>query len=256
VAANAYLQQDQPAGVPPLTLTGERTLPDVPAENYWYRRHLAVYEWIARRVVGQRVVDMASGEGYGAAVLAGTAVSVLGVEANLEAFDHARLRYLAPNLSFERGMVEIHGAPGGYDAVVFLQTIEHVSDPTAVLAHMRSLLAPGGVVYVSTPNVLRLAPAGASKSDNPWHLREYRAAEFEALCRGVFGSRVVLGLHHARLLHAHELALATGWDRVHRGLRITDAFYGRFTSAISTRDFALRSTQLERALDFLAILRL
>ena len=44
-----YFQPDQPDGVPPLELTGERTLPDVPEENYWYRRHLAVYEWIAAR---------------------------------------------------------------------------------------------------------------------------------------------------------------------------------------------------------------
>ena len=41
-----------PTGVPPLELTGERTLPDVPEENYWFRRHLAVYEWIAERVGG------------------------------------------------------------------------------------------------------------------------------------------------------------------------------------------------------------
>ena len=47
-----HLQQNQPAGVPPLALTGERTLPDVPEENYWFRRHLAVYEWIAARVAG------------------------------------------------------------------------------------------------------------------------------------------------------------------------------------------------------------
>ena len=47
---NAYVQRDQPPGVPPLELTGERTLPDVPAENYWFRRHLAVYEWIGARV--------------------------------------------------------------------------------------------------------------------------------------------------------------------------------------------------------------
>ena len=73
---NAYLQQNQPPGVPPLELTGERTLPDVPAENYWYRRHLAVYEWIGSRVAGGRVLDMACGEGYGSAVLAGTAGSV------------------------------------------------------------------------------------------------------------------------------------------------------------------------------------
>jgi hypothetical protein len=54
-----YLQDDQPEGVPPLALTGERTLPDVPEENYWFRRHLAVYEWIAARVGGMDVVDMA-----------------------------------------------------------------------------------------------------------------------------------------------------------------------------------------------------
>src|SRR5215211_3710042 len=86
-----YLQRDQPAGVEPLALTGERTLPDVPEENYWYRRHLVVYEWIARRVAGLRVVDMACGEGYGSEVLAGSAAAVVGVDANPEAHDHARL---------------------------------------------------------------------------------------------------------------------------------------------------------------------
>ena len=65
--ADLYVQRDQPPGVPPLHLTGERTLPDVPEENYWYRRHLAVYEWIAQRVHGRRVVDLACGEGYGSA---------------------------------------------------------------------------------------------------------------------------------------------------------------------------------------------
>jgi len=61
-----YVQRDQPPGVPPLHLTGERTLPDVPEENYWYQRHLVVYRWIAERVDGLHVVDVASGEGYGA----------------------------------------------------------------------------------------------------------------------------------------------------------------------------------------------
>ena len=70
-----YVQRDQPPGVPPLHLTGERTLPDVPEENYWYRRHLAVYEWIAQRVHGRRIVDLACGEGYGSAVLGRTAAS-------------------------------------------------------------------------------------------------------------------------------------------------------------------------------------
>jgi 2-polyprenyl-3-methyl-5-hydroxy-6-metoxy-1,4-benzoquinol methylase len=250
-----YVQQNQPPGVPPLELTGERTLPDVPAENYWYRRHLAVYEWIAARVAGGAVLDMACGEGYGSAVLAGTAASVLGVDGNPEAHEHARLKYTRPGLSFEWGAVETFGAAGSFDAVVFLQTIEHVADPAAVLAHFRSLLRPGGVVYVSTPNVLTLAPPGAAKSDNPWHLREYRAEEFASLCRGVFGSVEVLGLFHARKLLAHERALRLGWDALHARLGITKRFYDRFTPAISSRDFALKARGLERALDFLAVCR-
>jgi SAM-dependent methyltransferase len=250
---NSYLQQNQPPGVPPLELTGERTLPDVPAENYWYRRHLAVYEWIAERVAGSRVLDMACGEGYGSYALRTTAASVVGVDGNPEAHEHARLRYTRPGLSFEWGAVETYGEPGSFDAVVFLQTIEHVADPAAVLAHFRSLLSPGGVAYVSTPNVLTLAPPGAAKSDNPWHLREYRAEEFASLCRGEFARVEMLGLFHARKLRAHEVALRLGWDRVHRRVGLTERFYGWFTPAISSRDFALRAGGLDRALDFLAV---
>jgi SAM-dependent methyltransferase len=149
--------------------------------------------------------------------------------------------------------VETFREPGAYDAVVFLQTIEHVVDPPAVLAHFRSILRPGGVAYVSTPNVLTLAPPGAAKSENPWHLREYRASQFAELCRGTFGRVEMLGLFHARKLRAHEVALKLGWDRVHRSLGITQAFYDRFTPAIAATDFALRPDGLDRALDFLAI---
>jgi 2-polyprenyl-3-methyl-5-hydroxy-6-metoxy-1,4-benzoquinol methylase len=255
MSVSAHTQRDQPPGVPPLELTGERTLPDVPAENYWYRRHLAVYEWIGARVVGKRVLDMACGEGYGSAVLARGAESVLGVDANPQAFEHARLRYARQNLRFERGMVENHGEPGAYDAVVFLQTIEHVQDPLAVLRHFRSLLAPGGAVYVSTPNVLTLAPPGADKSSNPWHIKEYRAHEVDALCRTVFGHVELLGLFHARKLRIHEFALAGGWDAVHTRLGLTKPFYDRFTPAISARDFTLRPSGLDGALDFLAVCR-
>jgi SAM-dependent methyltransferase len=246
-----YEQRDQPAGVPPLRLTGERTLPDVPEENYWYRRHLAVYEWIGARTIGGRVVDMACGEGYGSEVLSRSAGSVVGVDANPEAHEHARLRYQRQNLRFERDLVESFSEP--CDAVVFLQTIEHVQDPGAILEHFKDMLEPGGVAYVSTPNLLTLAPPGAEKSDNPWHVKEYRAAEFRELCESHFESVELFGLFHARKLRAHELALKGGWDAVHARLGITKPFYDRFTPAISARDFALRSDGLERALDFIAV---
>jgi SAM-dependent methyltransferase len=243
-----HRQQDQPAGVPPLQLTGERTLPDLPEENYWFRRHLAVYEWIAERCAGQRVADLACGEGYGAAVLARRAAEVVGVDANPEAHEHARLKYTAPGLRFERGLVEQFAEPR--DAIVFLQTIEHVEEPEALL---RGFAAKAPVSYVSTPNRLTLAPRGAEKSDNPWHLREYTIEEYRELLEPCFSRVEILGLFHARKLRVHEVAIRYGWDRVHPALRITKPFYDRFVPAITARDFALREDNLDAALDFVAV---
>jgi 2-polyprenyl-3-methyl-5-hydroxy-6-metoxy-1,4-benzoquinol methylase len=250
-----YLQRDQPPGVPPLALDGERTLPDVPEENYWFRRHVAVYEWVADRVAGRRVIDMATGEGYGADLLATRAASVVGVEANADAFEHARLRYRRANLRFERSMVEVYAEP--CDAVVFLQTIEHVRDPDAVLEHFKAMLAPGGLVVVSTPNVLTLAPPGEERSANPWHVREYRPAEFAALCAAHFAHVELHGLFHARKLALHQVAIdRLGWDGIHRRLGLTQRFYDRFVPAIAASDFALRAGRdLDRALDLVAVLR-
>jgi 2-polyprenyl-3-methyl-5-hydroxy-6-metoxy-1,4-benzoquinol methylase len=263
VPAVRYQQRDQPEGVPALALTGERTLPDVPEENYWFRRHLVVYLWIGARVEGLRVLDMACGEGYGSDALARTAASVVGVDANPGAYEHARLRYSRPNLRFVLGLAETFAEES--DAVVFLQTIEHLHDPGAALERFRGLVGgerPGrpdrGTVFVSTPNVLTLAPNGASRSDNPWHVHEYRAQEFERLCRAHYASVELYGLFHARKLRAHELALRLGWDAVHSRLGLTRRFYDWFTPAIAASDFALRGAadaDLDQALDFLAICR-
>jgi 2-polyprenyl-3-methyl-5-hydroxy-6-metoxy-1,4-benzoquinol methylase len=251
-----YLQRDQPPGVPPLELTGERTLPDVPEENYWFRRHLVVYEWIARRVAGLDAIDMACGEGYGADVLARAARGVVGVDANPEAHEHARLRYERDNLRFARDLVQTY--TGEADAISFLQTIEHVEEPGDVLEHFKTLLRPGGTAYISTPNVLTLAPKGAERSGNPWHVREYRAEEFAGMLAAHFDTVELYGLYHVRKLRVHDWALKVGWDRVHPRVGLTGWFYGWFTPAISTGDFRLRAgvpAALQRALDFVAVCR-
>jgi len=244
-----YLQADQPEGVPPLELTGERTLPDVPEENYWYRRHLAVYEWIAERMGGRKVVDLACGEGYGSDLLARSAAAVIGVDANPEAYEHARLRYWHPNLEFRRELVEDFRDP--VDAVVFLQTIEHIHEPEKLLAHFAQI-AP--LSYVSTPNRITLAGPDAEKSENPWHLKEYDIGEYRELLEPHFSKVEILGVFHARKLRAQEIALKLGWDRVHRELHITKPFYDRFVPAIRSNDFRLGAGgKLDRALDFVAV---
>jgi 2-polyprenyl-3-methyl-5-hydroxy-6-metoxy-1,4-benzoquinol methylase len=255
VTTETFVQKGQPEGVPPLELTGERTLPDVPEENYWFQRHLVVYEWIAERCGGLRVVDMACGEGYGSQVLARTAASVTGVDANPEAHAHAKAKYTSATLRFERALVETYAEP--CDAIVFLQTIEHVQDLGAILEHFKRQLEPGGVAFVSTPNVLTLAPNG-ERSDNPWHVYEYRPEEYAELCRRHFGSVELYGLFHARKLKAQDLAIRVGWDWLHPRLRITKPFYDRFVPAINVGDFTLRAGSphdLHGALDLVTVLR-
>ena len=124
--------------MPPLPLTGERTLPDVPEENYWFRRHLAVYEWIAARVRGAagRRPRVRRGLRRRPARRRPPPRSS-GVDANPEAHEHARLRYRRPNLRFERTLVESFDEP--CDAIVFLQTIEHIEDPGALLDRFAEL---------------------------------------------------------------------------------------------------------------------
>lgn len=175
---------------------------------------------------------------------------MVGVDANPQAHEHARLRYVRANLRFARDMVQTFAEP--CDAVVFLQTVEHLRNPGEVLEHFKTL-AP--VAYISTPNVLTLAPTGAQRSGNPWHVHEYRAEEFGSLLEAHFAQVELLGLFHARKLRAHELALRAGWDTVHRRLGLTHPFYDRFTPAIDVRDFALRAERLDRALDFVAVCR-
>ena len=175
---------------------------------------------------------MACGEGYGTAVLAERAVRATGVDANPEAHEHARLKYTRPGVRFVRDLVETYSEP--CDAVVFLQTIEHVQEPGAVLDHFKSILRPGGTAYVSTPNVLTLAPPGAEKSGNPWHVKEYRASEFRELCEASFEQVELHGLFHARKLKVHEKAIEAGWDSLHPRLGVTKPFYDRFTPAISS----------------------
>ena len=161
------------------------------------------------------------------------------------------------NLRFVRTMVETYDEP--CDALVFLQTIEHVQDPGAVLARFRELVGPGGrrVRLDAERADARAARRGALGQPlarlrvPPRGVRTRCAARTSARC-GCYG------LFHARKLALHAAALRLGWDAVHARLGMTKRFYDRFVPAIDARDFALRpgsARELRGALDLVAVLR-
>lgn len=76
-----------------MMLTGERTIPGLDIENYWFRRHEVVYQRLAERCVGREVLEAGCGEGYGADLIAGVARRVIAVDYDESAVAHVRARY-------------------------------------------------------------------------------------------------------------------------------------------------------------------
>jgi SAM-dependent methyltransferase len=189
----------------PLPLTGERTVPGVPSENYWFRRHEAAYLHLRPLVRGARVLEVGCGEGYGAALLARTSTRVLGVDYDRATVAHAAATY--PQARFVRANLAALPVPSAaVDAVAALQVIEHVWNHPEFLTECRRVLRPGGCLVVTTPNRLTFSP-GLDEPVNPFHTTEFTAAELTGLLTGCgFAVDAVAGLHAADRLRALDAA--------------------------------------------------
>ena len=145
-----------------LQLTGERTVPGIPAENYWFRRHEAAYEFLAPLTAGSVLLEVGCGEGYGTDLLTRSAQRVLGIDYDATTIAHARNRY--PAAQFVRAnLAALPVASGAVDVVATLQVIEHVWDHGEFVDECRRVLRPGGRLMVTTPNRLTFSPASTRR---------------------------------------------------------------------------------------------
>lgn len=171
--------------VPELSWTGERCLPFIEDVQVVYE-HLLRYHFAIPYCAGKRVIDLGSGEGYGAALLAESAESVIGIEIDREAVEHAAAAYRNPNLRFLQGSVlELESiASGSIDAAVCFEVLEHVREQEQLLDGVDRILAPGGLLLISTPD--RRLYTEKDNYHNPYHLKELDPEEFETLLRQHF----------------------------------------------------------------------
>ena len=143
--------------------------------------HMARYRFAARFINGGRVLDCACGVGYGTAILAGAQRKpdhVLGVDIDSAAIDYAMQTYLAEGMNFRAGDGTVLDDPDGFDAIVSLETVEHVAQPLALLSNFVRLLRPGGILIASVP----VTP---SVDVNPYHLHDFTERSFRALGAGL-----------------------------------------------------------------------
>jgi SAM-dependent methyltransferase len=239
-----------------LPLTGERTVPGISAENYWFRRHEAAYEW-ALRLAGGRVLEVGCGEGYGTALLATAAERVVGLDYDALTVAHAARTY--PAARFVRGnLAALPVATGTVDLLATLQVIEHVWDHPQFVRECARVLGSDGTLLVTTPNRLTFSP-GRDEPVNPFHTKEFTATELAGLLDAC-GLRVTWlgGLFAGPRLDALDVTfgpsfvdaqLATPPDEWNGTLRAAVA-------SVTTSDFAVlgeRDADVDAALDLVVL---
>jgi len=165
----------------PLAFTGERYLPWLVGNDPFIGyEHIHRYLLACAYVKDKRVLDIACGEGYGTAMLAQTARSVMGIDNDAATLTHAREHHGKPNIAFmQADAQQLSLPPDSLDVVVSFETIEHFQFHEQFLTAIRAALTDEGVLLISTPN--RAVYNDADQEDNPFHKRELYRDEFMQL---------------------------------------------------------------------------
>lgn len=240
----------------PLPLTGERTVPGIAEENYWFRRHEVVYRDLLAHCSGRDVLEAGSGEGYGANMIADVANSVIGVDYDTSAVEHVRARY--PRVDMRQGnLAELPIEDESVDVVINFQVIEHLWDQLQFLRECFRVLRPGGELLISTPNRITFSP-GRDTPLNPFHTRELNAAEMTELL-GAAGFTVDLftGVHHGANLRALDAKHGGSFidAQIERALA-GEPWPAELTAdvaAVTTDDFELLEADIDASLDLVAV---
>ena len=174
-----------------IEFTGERFVPT--EQGVIRQEHLHRYAWCLPLVTGKDVLDVASGEGYGSAMLASTACSVRGVDISQEAVAHAAERYAAlANLQYLQGSAAaIPLDDDSVDVVVSFETIEHLLEQEEMMAEIRRVLRPTGVLVMSSPN--KEIYSDKAGYHNDFHVKELYLGEFKTLLQRHFPAVEVSG---------------------------------------------------------------
>jgi len=163
----------------------ERIVPDHISEDsttglQTLHLHQARYAFAAKHIQPGRILDMASGTGYGSEILLNESQSniteIVGVDISEDAVNYAQKRYANPTVKFRNQDIDTFTDAVGFQNIVSLETIEHLPNPSHFVEKLIDLLLPGGVLICS-------APTTPSVDVNPYHLNDFTEKSFRSLFR-------------------------------------------------------------------------
>ena len=116
-----------------------------------YSSHHRIPELVRRLSPPGRVLDVGCDEGFAARDLVKYGFQVCGIDKNPVALKKAALHYQQTiPADVER---DLPTPSGQFEVIIFADILEHLMDPAAVFQRFTSILAPGGLVVISVPNV-------------------------------------------------------------------------------------------------------
>ena len=163
--------------------TAERVSRDA-SDNFVFQRSLLAYHAAAERIAGD-VLEIGTGSGYGIEVVAPRAARFVTLDKHAPASELTQ----RPGVEFRQAVVPpLPFGDAAFDCVISFQVIEHIEKDREFVREIHRVLRPGGRFIVTTPN------APMSLTRNPWHVREYTAAELRTLLGEVFAEVELLGV--------------------------------------------------------------
>ncbi|MFI3277571.1 MAG: class I SAM-dependent methyltransferase [Rikenellaceae bacterium] len=188
--------------------TAERVSRDE-SDNFVFQRSLLAYHYASQRVHG-RVLEIGTGAGYGVEIIAPrcesfTTIDKFASEVAVDRFPNVEFKQCCvPPLPFD---------DESFDCVISFQVIEHIKRDKLFVEEVYRVLKRGGLFIVSTPNI------EMSLTRNPWHVREYTAAEFTELLKPAFDENIealgVVGNEKVMEYYEHNrrgVESITRWD--------------------------------------------
>jgi GT2 family glycosyltransferase/glycosyltransferase involved in cell wall biosynthesis len=240
--------------------TGERCVPWADDLQVIYE-HYHRYLFAAPLVADRRVLDLASGEGYGAALLARRAREVVGIDIDQPSVEHSRRTYQLDNLVFNQGdMLDLSRFPdGAFDVVICFEAVEHVVDHQRIVSEIARVLSPAGLLILSTPD--REVYSGTHHQDNPFHVHELNREELSVLLSSHFphvrlwGQNVAVGSvilplgSNSGTGEVTTLNLEQGQDRWVAGAEVSPTYLLALASREPLPDLPSYSTLVDTGLE-------
>jgi len=159
-----------------LNFTGEYFIPGKSGERI-EADHIERYRFACRYAKGKAVLDIACGVGYSSQMFfeAG-ALSYDGVDINEKLIEYADKTYGSDMISYSFGDITTFNNNKTYDLITCFETIEHVKNYETAIRNLHSLLKPGGLLFISSPNRIVTSPNAltiAGKPSNEFHTQEF-----------------------------------------------------------------------------------